>query len=247
MIYIRQPKLIESSGICRSVRTPGLYYSHNDSGSLPVLYGFNDLGEALGEFPLACKAIDGEAMSSAMVNGVPTIILADVGDNNCARPSYRINVLTEGSPTPHAVKSINFTYPDGKKRNCEAVILMPDGKIVLITKCYPTISGKTTVFTITSWLSGDSGTVCYAGPTLDATLGIITDATYKDGLIGLLGNGKTHLFNAGNWTKIRSVTMPKSVQPEGVCFSHDGKQILMTCEVQASATIKLTPLYSVLL
>ena len=48
MLYIKQPKLIESSGICRSVTTPGVYYSHNDSGSAPVLYGFNELGEAAG-------------------------------------------------------------------------------------------------------------------------------------------------------------------------------------------------------
>lgn len=247
MLYIKQPKLIESSGVCRSVITPGLYYSHNDSGSAPVLYGFNELGEAMGEFPLNCKAIDCEAVSSAMVNGVPTIILADVGDNNCARLSYRINVIVEGSVLPYAVRTINFTYPDRKKRNCEAVVLMPTGLIILITKCYPSISGKTTVFFISSWLSGDSGTVCYAGPILSATIGIITDATHREGVIGLLGNGKTHLYEASTWKYLRSITMPKSLQPEAVCFSHDGTQMLMTCEVQASATIKLTPLYSALI
>jgi hypothetical protein len=244
MIYIQQPKLIESSGVCRSVTTPGLYYSHNDSGALPVLYGFNEMGEALGEFPLNCKAIDCEAVSSAMVNGVPTIILADVGDNNCARPSYRINVIVEGSPTPHAVKSINFTYGDGKKRNCEAVTLLPDGRIFLFTKSYPSASGPTTLFILTSWLSGDSATICYKGPVLNSSMGIITDANYKDGQTVLLGNGKAHLFNTGNWTETRAITMPKSLQPEGVCFSHDGKKLLMTSETNKTAGV-LTPLYSV--
>jgi hypothetical protein len=244
MIYIKQPKLIESSGICRSVTTPGLYYSHNDSGSLPVLYGFNEMGEALGEFPLKCKAIDCEAVSSAMVNGVPTIILADVGDNNCARPSYRINVVIEGSPTPHAVKSINFAYPDGKRRNCEAVVLLPNGIIYLITKSYPKISGLTQVFQLMSWLSGDSGTICFPGPVLNAKMGIITDANYKDGQIVLLGNGKAHIFNSGDWVNFRSVPMPVSTQPEGVCFSHDGKKLLMTSETNKTAGV-LTPLYSV--
>lgn len=246
MLYIKQPKLIESSGICRSVMTPGLYYSHNDSGSAPVLFGFNELGEAMGEFPLNAKAIDCEAVSSAMVNGLPTIILADIGDNNCARPSYRINVIIEGSPTPHAVRTINFTYQDGKKRNCEAVVLLPDGKIVLITKCYPTISGKTTVFIITSVLSGADKTECTMGPVLNSKLGIITDASYKDGRLALLGNGKAHLFNFGDWVNYKSVTLPVSSQPEGICFSHDGKKLLMTSETNKTAGV-LTPLYSVVI
>lgn len=250
MLYINQPKLIESSGLCRSLTTPGLYYSINDAGNAPILYGFNELGENLGEFPISVKATDCEAISSALVNGVPTIILADIGDNNCTRLSYRLNVIAEGTSTnvPTFNRSINFTYPDGKKRNCEACVLLPNGKIILITKSYPPASGPTQIFTITSWLSGDSGTICFAGPVLSAKLGTVTDADYKDGVITLMGiiqNVPTvHFFNAGNWTPFRSVKCEKAYQAEAMCLSHDGTKILVTSETNKTAGAK-TPLYLV--
>lgn len=248
MIYINHLKLTESSGICRSPTIPGLYYSHNDSGNAPTLYAFDELGENLGEYPLNLRPIDCEAISSGMVNSVPTIILCDVGDNNLARLSYKIHVINEVSGTsgPTFSRSINFTYPDGKRRNCESATLLPDGKIILVTKSYPLASGPTQAFTLLSYLSGDSGTVCFAGPLLHAKLGTITDADYKDGVLVLLGVIKTrpaaHFFNIGDWTPFKSVVLDTAPQAEALCLSHDGKKVLMTSETNRTAGAR-TPLY----
>jgi hypothetical protein len=139
-------------------------------------------------------------------------------------------------------------YPDGKSRNCEAVNLLPSGSIVLTTKNYPSKSGPTTEFTIASWLSGAKGTVAYCSALRDARLGTITASDNREGVDILMGNGKTYVFadSTKPRTLTRTVTMPKDVQPEAVCLSHDGKYLLMTSETN-KAVGATTPLHFVAL
>jgi hypothetical protein len=243
--------IIESSGICRSVRHQGVYWTHNDSSNATTLFAFDETGADLGAFPLGVKGIDCEDISSALVRGIPTIILADVGDNACTRKSYCIYVVTEPEPlTPGLLRvtKIPFMYPDGKSRNCEAVNLLPSGSIVLTTKNYPSKSGPTTEFTIASWLSGAKGTVAYCSALRDARLGTITASDNREGVDILMGNGKTYVFadSTKPRTLTRTVTMPKDVQPEAVCLSHDGKYLLMTSETN-KAVGATTPLHFVAL
>lgn len=228
-------KILEASGICRDVGSNGLYWVHNDSGNAPVVYQTTDDGMDVASFLLPIKTIDIEDCSCEMVNGVNTLILADVGDNNCTRTSYKIFVV-DVSSLPKQTKSIStieFTYPDGKKRNCESCALLPNGKIVLVTKCYPTISGKTQVFTIESHLSGASGVFVTAGPVLNANLGIIMGMDYsaerKEFM--LLGNGRLHFFAEGDWFReIKNVIHPKINQPEGCCYGHVGGSAVVVGE-----------------
>lgn len=243
-VYIQQPKLVESSGICRSLLIPDSYLSHNDAGSAPVLYAFDANGANKGEFPLLTKAVDCEDISSAVVNGVPTIILADVGDNTCVRSSYKIYVVAEiGTPMAVKVVPIEFKYPDGKKRNCESCALLPDGRIILVTKSYPAQSGPTQVFTILSWLCGNKTTTVVAGPELNKNMSIITSMDFHTQLFVLLGNQKAHIFSP-LWIKIGEKALPKSFQPEGICWTHDLQGFLMTSEVDKTKG-GLTPLWNV--
>lgn len=248
-VFIQYPELNESSGICRSNLVPGAYYSHNDSGSAPTLYRFDEQGNALGKFPLSTKSVDAEDIGSAVVNGRPTLVIGDFGDNNCTRTTYKIIVVVEAeAETTLPVSLIPFSYPDGKKRNCEACFLLPSGKIVLVTKSYPAASGPTQIFTILSWLSGDSGTVVQPGPKLDTTMGVITAADINSsGTVVLMGNGKAYLFNEGFYgTRLKTITMPRDFQPEAICFNHAGDALLMTSETNR-AVGGLTPLHRIAL
>lgn len=251
LVKLDNPKITESSGICRSVRHPGVYWTHNDSGNAPILFAFDETGKDLGAFPLMTKAIDCEDISSALVGGIPTIILADVGDNSCTRRSYCIFVVTEPeplSPGQLMVTKIPFMYPDGKSRNCEAVNLLPNGSIVLTTKSYPALSGPTTEFTISSWLSKAKATVVYCSGVRDARLGIITASDNREGVDVLMGNGRSYIFSDPTHPRSvkKTVTMPKDIQPEAVCLSHDGKYLLMTSETNKTLGAT-TPLHFVAL
>jgi len=249
-MIIQHPQLTESSGLCRSVLRPGIYFSHNDSGSKPVLYAFDETGAAAGAINISATAVDIEDCSSANVGGRPIIIMADVGDNKCSRTSYRIIVINEDDPTK--LQYIPFTYPDLKRRNCEAVSLLEDGRILLVTKNYPLISGPTQVFTILSFLSGDTGTIVVPGPILNKSLGTITAMDTMGKRAVLMGNGKAYRYEPVSGTITMSslsvapiqTTMPRTTQPEAICFSHDGLSYLMTSETGGSS---LTPLHRVLI
>lgn len=238
-VYIQQPKLIESSGICRS-NIDAMYLSHND-GADSALYRFDAAGNAVGILKSAMKTTDFEDTSSAIVNGVPTIILGDFGDNTCTRSSYKIIVVREDGSA--LTSNISFTYPDGKKRNCEACALLPNGVIVLVTKAYPAQSGPTQVFTIRSWLSDDKSTTVTAGPVLSKSMANITSMdTYEDRFV-LLGNQHAYFFDL-SWKSFGNIALPKSFQPEGLCYAHDGESLLMTSEVDKTKG-GLTPLWTI--
>lgn len=242
--------ITESSGVCRSLRFPGVLYTNNDSGSVPAFFAFDKTGADLATFKLGIKGVDCEDCSSAIVNGVPTLILADVGDNNVVRTSYNIYVVTEPETLtsgPLTAKVITFRYPDGKKRNCESCALLPDGSIILVTKNYPALSGPTTVFTVRSWLSGDANVTVTAGPVVNAAYKTITSMDVRDDLMVIMGNGRATIFPVNDWVHAsRSITMPKCNQPEAICFSDDGLSLWMTSETDKSPGAQ-TPLFNITL
>jgi len=252
MPSLQNPAIRESSGICRSNTRAGVYWTHNDSGNATVLYAFGTDGRNLGAFPLSTRSIDAEDCASAIVRGVPTLILADVGDNKCNRASYKIFVVTEPTnPTPVKLtaRTITFSYPDGKHRNCESCALLPDGRVVLVTKSFPTASGASRVFTISSFLSGAGTTTVEAGPTLSSTFKTITSMDILGNRMVLLGVGsgkaRAGLFPLLDWTHpTKWVNLPVSAQPEGICFTQDGLSVLLTSEVP-SGVKGLTPLHTV--
>src|SRR5215203_6666373 len=55
----------ESSGLVASRRTPGVYWTHNDSGDGPFIYAFDSRGEASGVFRVTgAQARDWEDISA---------------------------------------------------------------------------------------------------------------------------------------------------------------------------------------
>lgn len=140
-----EPANRESSGLATSIRTPGLLWTHNDSGGEPVLFAFNaDGGAARGRVRLAgVKNYDWEDLASFERDGRAWLLVADTGDNFARRKSAVLYVLEE----PDSVQlkpgtdlvlppaySISYVYEDGA-RDCEAVAVDPrEGMIYLLTK-----------------------------------------------------------------------------------------------------------------
>ena len=223
----------EASGICRSILHPGIYYVNNDSGNKTILYAINENAQVVAELRFSTGAADAEDCSSALVNGVPTLILCDVGDNDCKRKGHTIFVIEEPSILETQVvtpKKIIFSYPDNKCRNCEACSLNTDGTISVITKSFPPVSGPATRFEIKSWLSGNTETVVSPGIVLNRKYGTVTGMDNYQGTDLILG------IQSGNATGYivseppKNVKIQKTLQNEGICFSHDKTKIITVSE-----------------
>ena len=137
--------LRESSGLVRSVRNRGLFWTHNDSGGDPVIYGVRAGVGIVAELHLAgAPARDWEDMDSGPcpppVSG-SCLYVGDIGDNLGRRPHVSILVVEEPliDPTvPRTVgrgdwRRIDAVYPEGA-RDAEALAVWEDGTMTVVSK-----------------------------------------------------------------------------------------------------------------
>ncbi|RMF91427.1 MAG: hypothetical protein D6741_16085, partial [Planctomycetota bacterium] len=93
----------ESSGIAASIRFPGWFYTHNDSGNDSRLYRFDAAGREGGVFPLEnVIAYDWEDVASFRRDGKPYILVADSGNNGLASEVQILHVIEEPDVPPPA-------------------------------------------------------------------------------------------------------------------------------------------------
>jgi hypothetical protein len=128
--------LPEASGIAASARSPGVLWSHNDSGE-PVLVAFSPDGATLGRTWIAGAAVeDWEDVNVGPCPDGSCVYIADIGDNNARRGSLTIYRVPEPDSTAarsHRAESMRLTYPDGPK-DAEALLVIPNGSIYIVTK-----------------------------------------------------------------------------------------------------------------
>ncbi|MFL5542993.1 MAG: hypothetical protein ACJ8J0_28700, partial [Longimicrobiaceae bacterium] len=129
-------RLSEASGIAAGLRTPGVLWSHNDSGE-PLLYAFGSDGRPLGEVRVAGATLeDWEDVASGPCAGGSCLYLADIGDNRASRASVTVYRVPEPAPTDRETRpaeAFHATYPDGPQ-DAEAFFVLPDGAIHIVTK-----------------------------------------------------------------------------------------------------------------
>ncbi len=140
------PRLIESSGVLVSRRHPGLYWSVNDSGDLPILYATDSAGRDLGAVRLqGATNIDWEDLADGpCADGSPCLYVGDIGDNDRRRSHLVVYRLAEpaapGGPSDAerlvpVLDSLRLVYPDGP-HDAEAMAVTADGWLLIITKDY---------------------------------------------------------------------------------------------------------------
>ncbi len=144
--------LTESSGLAASRKTPGVWWSHNDSGGKPRLYVFDNAGKDLGYFTVSgATNIDWEDMAAGPCpDGKSCLYIGDIGDNARKRSKivmYRVpepsveNVKNQGVTGPADVFTLQ--YPDGA-HDCEALLVHPKTRdVYLFTKAN---DGTTTAY-----------------------------------------------------------------------------------------------------
>jgi len=127
------PDLPESSGLAVSRRTPGILWSHNDSGHESVLIALDAAGAVHGRVRVPRALRDWEDISAGSCGGKDCLYLADIGDNARERPRIQIVVVPEPAPGDQQTSAsdvFNAIYTDGA-HNAEALFVVGDDLFIV--------------------------------------------------------------------------------------------------------------------
>jgi len=234
----------ESSGLAPSRRTPGVFWTHNDSGCPPELFAFDRKGRHLGAYTVAgAPNRDWEDLASLTVGKKHFLLVCDTGDNALIRPFASLYLVPEPAVDPNrptaggklrAVRAIHFTYEDGPQ-DCESVGVDPTTRtIYLVAK-----RGRRTVYELP--MPSKAGTkrlVARAVARLDIAPAVAMDIS-GDGLRAVVltyalafeytrapGEKWAAAFRRGG----RRLRMPGRRQGESICYGRDGKTLYLTSE-----------------
>ena len=126
----------EASGVAVSRRTPGILWSHNDSGRASLL-AFDNAGNAKGRVELTGVSIDDwEDLAAGPCPEGSCLYIADIGDNNRVRRGITIYRVPEPRPEDQTTKPAEawmMTYPDGP-HDAEALFAASGGQLFLVSK-----------------------------------------------------------------------------------------------------------------
>lgn len=143
-------KLLESSGIARSIDRPDLWFTHNDSGGAPELFSFDLTSDNVAFYPvMGAEAVDWEDLASGPCPGGngACLYIADIGDNLERRERVQIYAVAEPQePGPVAVLATwSIKYPEGP-RDAETLLVHPQsGAMTIVTK---SMAGRSQVLRI---------------------------------------------------------------------------------------------------
>lgn len=139
---LQNARVSESSGMAASRRNPGLFWTHNDSGSRPEIFLFDREGRDRGTWVLRGATLkDWEDMAAGPgpIPGEMYLYIGDIGDNSRVRPEivvYRVPEPPAASPGRRTAPAtaIRLRYPDGPY-DAEALLVHPlTADIYIVTK-----------------------------------------------------------------------------------------------------------------
>lgn len=267
LFRLQDDRIDEASGIGVGINSPDELYMQNDSGDTARFFAVNRTSghtDAVYDVPGAVNHDWEDLAVSRDPQGVPSVYLADIGDNKTNRDEVQIYRVDEPKVTPgeHQTSKPDvwrLRYPDGP-HNAETLAVSPDGAIFIATKSR---AGRTEGFTVPSDPDPNRvRTVRQIGsfhvtpkpsdsqigqPWLLVTGGAISRddklfvlRTYTTAYVWRLTNGDVA---AALKTDPVSLTLPIQPAGEGITFTADGTQLLIDSEGRGSAvwTVPVPP------
>jgi hypothetical protein len=217
----------EASGVAVSRRSPGILWSHNDSGAA-TLFAFDASGNMKGRVEIAGASVsDWEDLSAGACREGSCLYVADIGDNNRARRQIAIYRIPEPRPDDKAAQPTEawtVAYPDGA-HDAEALLVMPNEQLFLVSK---EDAGTTALYRVPAPAAGSTGRLQRIS---QLPLARVTGASASpDGNWVALRTNNEVLFYpasellAGKTPQPRSFDLRplKEPQGEGVAFGLDG-------------------------
>lgn len=149
-------RIDEASGIGVGIASPGVVYVQNDSGDSARFFAVDaSTGTTLAVYTVpGAQNVDWEDLAVARdARGVPSVWLADIGDNDATRDEVRIYRVDEPVVDRHRV-GLQLTttapsvwrlrYPDGPT-DAEALTVAPGGAGYVVTKSF---FGESSVYAV---------------------------------------------------------------------------------------------------
>lgn len=156
LFRITDSRITEASGIASGIASPGVVYVQNDSGDSARFFALDArTGATLATYTVpGASNVDWEDIAVALDwRAVPSVWLADIGDNDAKRDEVRVYRVDE----PHVDKSHpgveattgppevwRLRYPDGP-RDAESLAVAPGGAAYVFSK---SIFGATRVYAL---------------------------------------------------------------------------------------------------
>lgn len=226
----RSRTLLESSGITKSDRLHGIYWTHNDSGNPAHLFAINLQGDIVAEIPIP-GALNIDFEDIALADGL--LYIGDIGDNLAIRKRLDIYVVKEPDPAlrppqpAEIVKTLHFSFPDGPA-DCEALFLY-EGRIHVITK---EARKRPTLYR----LDAERHDRLTPVPLCTVPIAPVTGADVsRDGtMLAVISYGQLAVFDLSQGIRSiqtqepQRVSYPISIQTEGCAF--DGGDVIISSE-----------------
>ncbi len=251
LFKIADERITESSGLASSRVTPGVVWTHDDSGSEPELFALReDDGATVAALTLeGAENVDWEDMAIGPGPDCGSALyVGDIGDNGKARTSVRLYVADEPELDPErpsgdgtlATTAFELAYPDGP-HDAETLLVHPrTGEVAIVTK---EGDGQSGVYAATMPLDPDAATALTRIAELDvsslATGGDVTPdgsrvavRTYGDFLEWSVPD-EGGLADAFATEPVRR-DLPSQQQGESLAYARDGSAVLAGSEGEQS-------------
>ena len=224
-------RLVEISGMTRSVRHPNVIWVHNDSGDEAVLYGVDDRTCAtVAELRLrGVQARDFEGLASSVDDeGRAFLWVGDIGDNRDSWSDvsiYRVREPAKLGERSRSPRRWRFTYPD-RPHNAETLMVSN--------------SVDTPRVWVATWQLASGGMYSVPLRTGVAIADRVGDvgSLITDGAIHPAGNGyvlrdylDVHVFQGlPPGRRIAKLALPAQVQGEAITWTTDGRGVFIASE-----------------
>ena len=224
-------RLVEISGMTRSVRHPNVIWVHNDSGDEAVLYGVDDRTcDTVAELRLrGVQARDFEGLASSVDDeGRAFLWVGDIGDNRDSWSDvsiYRVREPAKLGERSRSPRRWRFTYPD-RPHNAETLMVSD--------------SVDTPRVWVATWQLASGGLYSVPLRTGVAIADRVGDvgSLITDGAIHPAGNGyvlrdylDVHVFQGlPPGRRIAKLALPAQVQGEAITWTTDGRGVFIASE-----------------
>ena len=231
---IRDPRVVESSGLAASRLHPGVFYTHNDSGDAARVFAIGPDGRVLAALAFrGVRARDWEAMSTGRDEaGRPALFVGDIGDNlGGAWPSVSVYRITEPATLGDAtvpVRRYLLRYADGA-RDAEALLVDPASNRLYVASKE---TGGGGLYQAPAELRSDRVNVLRR--VAAAPPGVTDGAFSPDGRTFVLRDYLSASVYTAPGRRLVTFPLPLQWQGESITYSQDGRDLLVGSEGAAS-------------
>lgn len=225
------PDLSESSGLAISRRTPGLIWSHNDSGNESDLYAIDPAGTVHARIRVPVRTRDWEDVSAGRCPAGDCLYIADIGDNRRSRRQVAIYRVPEPAPDDAVAGPpdvFHAKYSDGS-HNAEAMVVL-GSDLFIITR-----ERASRVYRASVPPSG-SGDLTFE-PAGELGLTTVTDAeaARDESTVAVRTSHEVVLYRAddfarGTYTPTLRVPIDGLLEPQGEGVALDGDLLYLSSE-----------------